>query len=86
MNDLREIAPEDAVFLDGLDKCCIGHTETALIYSYTLIVEHFIDMWGKEGGLGGEDDLHMEVIEYVEFNIINYKVGGEGQFIIMYDF
>ena len=86
MNDLREIAPEGAVVLNDLDACCIGHTDTALVYSYTKLVNHFIEAWRGDGLCETEDQLHTEAVEWVQYNIINCKVGGAGQFIIMYDF
>ena len=83
---LKDMAPEGAVVLNGLDKCCIGHTDTSLIYSYTKLVNHFIEELRGNGQHEDEDQLHTDAVDWVQYNIVNCYVGGSGQFIIMYDF
>ncbi len=82
---LQEDAPEGAVVLTGLDSCCIGHTDTSLIYSYTKLVDYFINQFTDDGQYEDEEEVYIDAVDWVQYNIVNLHVGGSGQFIIMYD-
>jgi len=82
---LQDSAPEGAVVLTGLDSCCIGHTDTSLIYSYTKLVDYFINQFTDDGQYEDEEEVYIDAVDWVQYNIINLHVGGAGQFIIMYD-
>ncbi len=78
---------EKVVVLQGLDSCCVGYTDTSLIYSYTKLVDYFINLYTNDNCYEDQDEeeTYIDAVEWVNHNIVNYKVGGSGQFIIMYD-
>jgi hypothetical protein len=56
----------------SLDKAIIGEEDGVLIYSYTLLVEQYLEMDGDTN----KDDAYLRVIEHIEYNIIGTYMKG----------
>lgn len=74
MNIDIDVLHEEALILEGLDDCVLGHDdEGILIYSYAKMYEHFSEQMSSE-----------EAIEWIDYNVMGVQPNGKG-FIICYD-
>jgi hypothetical protein len=65
---LYDLLDEDALLIPGADKAICGVTPGGLpIYHYNLLVEHFMDEWDSD--YQDKEELHVQAIEWVEYNI-----------------
>jgi hypothetical protein len=72
--DILNRLDDEALILDGLDDCVIGHDDNGiLIYSYSKMFDHFSEEMTEE-----------EAIEWIDYNVMGVKPNGKG-FIICYD-
>ena len=58
--DFEHLLNDDALILDDLNHCILGVVDGVLVYSYTRLIESFV-----EQGMA-----HDEAIDWVDFNIV----------------
>lgn len=60
------VVADDTVVLNGLGDCIVGMAGDSIVYSYELLVTHFM-----REGLTWE-----EAVEWVDFNICGFGISG----------
>jgi len=56
----------------SLDNAIIGEEDGVLIYSYTLLVEQYIEMDGDTN----KDDAYRRAVDHIEYNILGTHMRG----------